>query len=160
HGAGVETGAFDPAEDDDQATLAAAGRIPAAGAAGAEDHSGPGGDGAEERLEHCDNGGQYEPHWGVGAFLGVPREPAIDRVRGHVDQARSICSPVRVSTRTTSPITMNGGTRTLRPVSRMASFCWLVAVAPLTTGGVSLTASSTTLGSSPPTTLPSMRSSL
>src|SRR5262249_29329213 len=60
HGAGVETGAFDPAEDDDQATLAAAGRIPAAGAAGAEDHSGPGGDGAEERLEHCDNGGKYE----------------------------------------------------------------------------------------------------
>ena len=43
-------------------------------------------------------------------------------------------------TRTTSPTSMNGGTRIRRPPSRVASFNWFVAVAPLGTGVVSATA--------------------
>ena len=40
--------------------------------------------------------------------------------------------------RTTSPISMKGGTRIFSPVSVVASFCWLVAVAPLMAGMVSV----------------------
>jgi hypothetical protein len=41
---------------------------------------------------------------------------------------------------TFSPVVMNGGTRVFRPVSQVASFSWLVAVAPLMPGGVSVIA--------------------
>ena len=57
--------------------------------------------------------------------------------------------------RRTSPISMKGGTRTRRPVSRTASFIWLVTVAPFDMGVVSVTASSTTFGNSSDTMLPS-----
>ena len=58
-------------------------------------------------------------------------------------------------TRTTSPTSMNGGTRTRRPVSSTASFIWFVTVAPFVMGVVSVTVSSTTLGNSSDTMLPS-----
>ena len=53
---------------------------------------------------------------------------------------------------------MNGGTRVLRPVSQTASLSWFVAVAFLMPGAVSVTTSSTTLGSSIETGLPSAHS--
>jgi hypothetical protein len=65
---------------------------------------------------------------------------------GRVAQARLRYALLSTLMRTISPISMNGGTRVLRPVSRVASFCWLVAVAPLMPGGVSVTFRSTVLG--------------
>ena len=61
-------------------------------------------------------------------------------VRLRIDYlTRSTYSPVRVSIRIFSPGPMKGGTWTLRPVSSVASLYWLVAVAPLIDGGVSVT---------------------
>lgn len=65
-----------------------------------------------------------------------------------VRHARLRYSLLSVFTRIVSPITMNPGTRTISPVSSVASLSWLVAVAPLITGGVSVTSRSTVLGSS------------
>ena len=56
--------------------------------------------------------------------------------------------PSSVLTLIFSPISMNGGTRVLRPVSHVASLSWLVAVAPLIPGGVSSIVTSTDAGSS------------
>ena len=58
--------------------------------------------------------------------------------------------PMHVSglMRTTWPTSMNGGTRTRAPVSTVASLSWLVAVAFLMPGGVSVTSRSTAAGSS------------
>src|SRR5262245_20347202 len=67
---------------------------------------------------------------------------------------RSMYSPVRVSIRIFSPGPMNGGTWTFRPVSRVASLYWLVAVAPLIEGGVSVTVRSMEAGTSTETGLP------
>src|SRR5205807_6577074 len=61
---------------------------------------------------------------------------------------RSTYSPVRVSIRIFSPGPTNGGTLTLRPVSRVASLYWFVAVAPLIEGGVSTTIRSIEAGTS------------
>src|SRR6185503_3600277 len=63
-------------------------------------------------------------------------------------QARERYWPVSVLIRSVSPMSMKGGTLVLRPVSMTASLVWLVAVAPLMPGGVSLTTRSTVLGSS------------
>jgi len=49
-----------------------------------------------------------------------------------------------VSTLIFSPTSRYGGTWRVRPVSRVASLVWAVAVAFLMTGGVSVTVSSTT----------------
>ena len=56
--------------------------------------------------------------------------------------------PPSVLMRMTSPISMNGGTRVDRPVSKTASFCWLVAGRALHLRLVSVTFRSTVLGSS------------
>ena len=66
----------------------------------------------------------------------------------HHHHARLRYCPDSTLIRITSPISMNGGTRVFSPVSRVASFCWLVAVAPLMPGGVSVTFRSTVFGNS------------
>ncbi|KAJ3069104.1 hypothetical protein HK102_006997 [Quaeritorhiza haematococci] len=74
--------------------------------------------------------------------------PALSASRGDVGRhfTRSRYSLVRVSIRIFSPGLMNGGTWTLSPVSSVASLYWLVAVAPWSAGGVSVTHSSTESG--------------
>ena len=65
--------------------------------------------------------------------------------------ARSRYLPSVVSTRTTSPVSMNWGTWIRRPVSRVAGLPLFDAVAPFMPGGVSTTLRSTVIGSSTPT---------
>src|SRR5438128_497668 len=67
---------------------------------------------------------------------------------------RSMYSPVRVSIRIFSPGPTKGGTWTFSPVSSKASLYWLVAVAPLIEGGVSVTVRSIEAGTSIDTALP------
>ena len=84
------------------------------------------------------------------------RRPATVLVRPYVlcldvlrrSYARLKYPFVSVLIRTTSPCSMNGGTRVFSPVSRTASFIWLVAVAPLMPGAVSVTFRSTVFGRS------------
>ena len=78
----------------------------------------------------------------------------LNRRRSDFYLTRSMYSPVRVSIRIFSPGPMNGGTWTLRPVSRIASLYWFVAVAPFKDGGVSVTTRSIDAGTSTDTGLP------
>ena len=57
--------------------------------------------------------------------------PTTRNPRRRAYLARSMYSPVRESTQMRSPVSINGGTRTLAPVSRTTSLSWFVAVAPL-----------------------------
>src|SRR5207248_11037130 len=82
-------------------------------------------------------------HRGAGALEGI-----VGRESLAAHQARLRYPPVSVLIRITSPISMNGGTRVFKPVSSSASFIWLVAVAPLMPGCVSVTFRSTVLGRS------------
>src|ERR1044071_154065 len=86
----------------------------------------------------------------------TPNDPARTRTA----HARDWYDPFSVETLSVSPILMNAGTFTMSPVSITASLVWFVTVAPFTSGGQSLTVSSTDGGSSISTGLPSCRSTV
>jgi hypothetical protein len=87
----------------------------------------------------------YEERLHVGSRS---RETCIVAARAY---ARDRYSPVSVLTRMVSPVLTKGGTFTTRPVSVVAGLIWLLAVAPLMPGEVSVTFRSTVGGSSMPT---------
>ena len=93
---------------------------------------------------------------GAGGRADRLRASRLTARRSTAHLTRSTYSPVRVSIRIFSPGPMNGGTWTFRPVSRVASLYWLVAVAPLIEGGVSVTVRSIEAGTSIETGLSSM----
>src|SRR2546425_4708720 len=89
---------------------------------------------------------------GVEGALLVPQAGEPDDA-GHRRRyfARSRYFPSAVSTRTSSPTSMNWGTMTWSPVSSTAGLPLLDAVAPFIPGAVSTTRRSTVTGSSTPT---------
>src|SRR5690606_17506789 len=79
------------------------------------------------------------------AVRGLRRRP-VDEDRRRLHLTRATYSPVRVSTRITSPCSTNSGTRTTAPVASLAGLTPPLAVSPRTPGSVSTISSSTKFG--------------
>src|SRR5688572_16491226 len=122
------------------------------------------GDGAEDERAHvapfvhvvrgpgrepaCDQCAQF-----IAADAALRREGILDEETlaqvafDHAQSARPANSPVVVFTSTRSPLPMYSGTMISMPVDSLAGFGRLVAVPPLSSGGVSITSTATLCGS-------------